>query len=47
LGLAQKRSGFLRKAKENYDASLELHYSEDVARNKETLLEEMKQWTGS
>jgi hypothetical protein len=47
LGLAQKRAGFLRKAKENYDTSLELHYSEDVARNKETLLEEMKEWTGT
>mmetsp|Transcript_28373 Transcript_28373/g.51393 ORF Transcript_28373/g.51393 Transcript_28373/m.51393 type:complete len:227 (+) Transcript_28373:742-1422(+) len=47
LGLAQKRAGFLRKAKENYDASLELHYSADVAKNKELLLEEMKEWTGT
>lgn len=48
LGLAQKYAGFLSKALENYDASLLANGDNaDVAENRDTLLREMQQWTGT
>lgn len=48
LGLAQKRAGMLTVALENYDKSLELVSDEgNASGNRQTLLREMKEWTGS
>jgi len=47
LGLAQKRAGFLSAALESYDASVEIFDGGYTAGNRQALLGEMKEWTGS